>query len=121
QALMTGPNQQAIDAEPGRIAERLQLGRCFFEFHGNMNGVRGARRQVLFLETWKEPQVESLWRPSAFLSATETSRRPLAQGSAEGRPRIAPYRNVSPTAASGLCDRNCSRDANSPYRRLACR
>ncbi len=26
----------------------------------------------------------------------------------------------SEAAASGLCDRNCSRDANSPYRRLAC-
>lgn len=48
QPVIAGPHERAIDLEPGRIAERFELFRCFFDFHGNITirGVLG--RQVKF-------------------------------------------------------------------------
>lgn len=54
QALVSGAHQEAIDAKPGRVAQRFELRRCFFEFHGNMNSDDDRRRQVVFREIWKK-------------------------------------------------------------------
>lgn len=54
QALVPGAHQEAIDAQPGRVAQRFELSRCVFEFHGNMNGDDDRRRQVVFRESWKK-------------------------------------------------------------------
>ena len=36
QATIARPNERAIELEAGRVTERFELLRCFFDFHGNM-------------------------------------------------------------------------------------
>ena len=35
QTLVAGAHQDPVELQAGRIAERFELGCCFFEFHGN--------------------------------------------------------------------------------------
>jgi hypothetical protein len=71
---VTGAHQEAIDAEPGRVAQRFELRRSFFEFHGSINCVNDRNRQVVFRKIWKKssgPMVarEGALRPRSRLAS----------------------------------------------------
>lgn len=48
QAVVARPDQDAVKLEPRRVAECFELGRCFFEFHGNRDRPRPEARQANF-------------------------------------------------------------------------